>query len=156
MRVQRLLYDEAGFSLLEMVLVIALLSILFLLIAPPISRLYQHAELDSAARGVEVEIRGQQMAAFSHQDAHELWFSKFTPKYTIGEQGVYQQTVKLPARVAYKNGYLEPAVSDLRFDPTGSVLGSGSLHFVSTAKEAADVSVTVGTGFVQYDGVYRR
>jgi prepilin-type N-terminal cleavage/methylation domain-containing protein len=147
---------QAGYTLLELMIVLAVLSVMFLLLIPSINGLYQRFELDVASRVIVSDLRAAQVSAWAHQDVHELWLNKFDPpQYRLWEDGRATGQVRLLDRVRYRNGYLENGVSLLRFYPNGTTVGSGNIRLINRQKDQADLIVYPSTGHVVYDGVHR-
>jgi len=155
MKVLNILHQDHGYSLVELLTVLALLAISFTLAMPLYRQVVQHAELEVAARETTTQIRAAQTAAWSHGTTQELWFGRFNPSWSRWEQGQLRGVKHLPTSVRYFNGYLEHAVSVLRFEPDGRSSGSGRLNLTNSRGERATVTVTVNTGHVQYEGVRR-
>lgn len=148
--------QEAGFTLLEQLVVLSVASVMLAIVVPSMSRLYQHYELDTAANSTVLDLRQAQMSAWAHQDTQEVWFSRFKPQYTLWQNGAEWGQVVMPQRISYLNGYLDQVVSDLRFDQTGGIAGNGTVRLINQVKEEADIMVYLGNGIVDYDGVYSR
>lgn len=148
--------QEAGFTLVEQLIAVVILAMMMAMVLPAMSRLYQHGELDASARTIVTDIRSQQMAAWSHQDGHEVWFSKFKPQDTLWENGAFVSQTNFSPRISYLNGYLDQTASDLRFDLHGVTTGYGNMHLVNQNSEQSDVAVYLATGITVYDGVHRR
>lgn len=148
--------DEAGVTLLEQLLVLLIIGVMMAMVVPSVTRLYEHKELDVAARTVVSDVRDGQTTALAHQDIYELWFSKFKPSYTLWENGAYLGQTVLPQRVGYLNGYLDQTVSDLRFDQNGVTTGNGNVRLVNQDGEESDIAIYITTGIVIYDGVHKR
>ncbi|TCP59648.1 prepilin-type N-terminal cleavage/methylation domain-containing protein [Tumebacillus sp. BK434] len=144
--------SEAGHTLLELLLVLSIIGVLFTLLIPAVNRLYQRFELDTASHLVTTELRRAQVSARVHGDEHEVRFNRFTPRYTLWEQGVFLQQQQLPSRVAYRLGYIENAVATLVFGPTRAT-GSGSIRLVNGVGQQADIKIYPVSGHIAHDGV---
>lgn len=151
----RLLHSELGYTLLELLLALFILSMLFALTLPSLKRLFQHHELDVSARMIATEIRSDQMSAWSHGDVQEIWFNRFKPQYQLWRNGQFTGQVKLPDTIQYLNGYLEPSSAVFRFDTTGVLTGGGQVRLLNKLREGADLNVYLITGTVVYEGVHR-
>ncbi|MBL0387033.1 prepilin-type N-terminal cleavage/methylation domain-containing protein [Tumebacillus sp. ITR2] len=147
--------SQQGFTILELLTTLAILSIFFAMTLPSLKRLFQHHELDSSARQFVSEVRSNQMASWSHGDVQEIWLYRFKPQYQLSINGQGAGIVKLPDNINYLNGYLEPSVSTLRFDPTGTLTGGGGqVRLVNKQREGADINVMLMSGTVVYEGVH--
>lgn len=152
---QQQITGQAGYTLVELLLVLAVIGVVFLLVLPGINGLYQRYELDVASRLIVSDLRGAQMSAWAHGDLHEIWFNKFAPTYRVWEDGKTTGQIRLPERVGYRNGYLENGVSLMRYYPNGMAAGSGSIRLTNRLKERADLIVYPSSGTVVYEGVRR-
>jgi Tfp pilus assembly protein FimT len=147
---------EAGVTLVEQLIAVVIIAMMFAMLLPGMSHLYQHGELDMTARMIVSDIRSQQTSAWAHQDGHEVWFSKFRPQDTLWENGVFLSQTTYPQRISYLNGYLDQTVSDLRFDLHGIATGYGNMHVINQNGEQSDIAVYLATGITVYDGVHKR
>jgi prepilin-type N-terminal cleavage/methylation domain-containing protein len=150
----RRLRSETGYTLLELLITLSLLSLLFTLTLPSLKRLFQHHELDASARQLAAELRSDQMSAWSQGTVQEVWLYRFKPQYQVWKQGQFAGQVKLPESLQYQNGYLEPSAAVFRYDQTGTLTGGGQVRLVNKLREGADLQVYLTTGTVVYEGVH--
>jgi prepilin-type N-terminal cleavage/methylation domain-containing protein len=143
---------QAGYTLLELLLVLSILGVLAAALLPGVNKLYRRYELDAASREVVADIRQTQMSAWAHQDVHELKFARFAPRYTHWEAGLYRGQKRLPERIGYRHGYLDSSVSSLLFDPNHKAAG-GSIRLVSGSSGQAEIKLLPVSGHVVYEGV---
>lgn len=144
---------EQGYTLLELLLVLAVVGVIFTLVTPGLNRLYQRYELDITARTLAAHIRSEQAVARSHQDTHEIWLNPFQPRISVWEGERLLQQQGFPERVQYRNGYLEQTVSRLRFNPSGTTTGSGRIRLTNGQGQQAELIVQPVTGAVLYGGI---
>lgn len=145
---------EQGYTLLELLLALAVIGVIFTLVTPGLNRLYQRYELDIAARTLAVHIRSEQAAARAHQDTHLIWMNSFQPRFSVWEGGNLVRQQGFPERVQYRNGYLEQTVTLLRFS-TEATTGSGRIRLVNKQGQQVEVIVQPVTGAVMYGGITR-
>ncbi|PWK06285.1 prepilin-type N-terminal cleavage/methylation domain-containing protein [Tumebacillus permanentifrigoris] len=148
------LHAEHGYTLLELLVTLFLLSSLFAMTFPSLKRLFQHYELDVSARQLATQMRNDQMSAWSRADVQEIWLNRFKPQYQLWRNGQFTGQVKLPDTIQYLNGYLEPSAAVFRFDATGVLTGGGQVRLLNKLREAADLNVYLTTGTVVYEGVH--
>ncbi|HEU4963119.1 MAG TPA: prepilin-type N-terminal cleavage/methylation domain-containing protein [Bacilli bacterium] len=139
---------ERGYTLLELLLTLAVIGVLFALITPPLANLYQRYELDIATHTLAAQIRSEQVAARAHHDTHEIWLNKFTPSYSVWENRQLKSSVRMPIRIEYALGYLETTVGTLRMGPTGVTTGNGTIRLVNQVGQEVSILVYPVSGAV--------
>lgn len=145
---------EAGNTFLELLITLSILSLFFAVSLPSLARLFQHHELDASARRLVTDVRGAQMSAWSYGDVQEISLYRFKPQYQLWNNGQYVGQVTLPDTLQYQNGYLEPTVATMRFDPGGKLTGGGTIRLLNKLREGADINIYLNSGVVVYEGVH--
>ncbi|ASS74965.1 hypothetical protein CIG75_08180 [Tumebacillus algifaecis] len=144
--------SQSGYTLLELLLVLSILGVMFSLLMPAVNKLYLRLELDVASRSLLADLRDSQRSAWVHGDEHEVRFTRFTPRYTLWESGVFRGQKHLPERVNYRLGYIESSVSTLLFGPTRTG-GSGGIRLINGAGQQTEVKIYPITGHIVYEGI---
>jgi prepilin-type N-terminal cleavage/methylation domain-containing protein len=106
-----------GFSVLELVVVLALVGILAAIALPGWSRLLPSYQLDGSVRQVQSELHGIKMRAVSVNTAFQLAYLADSTQYMIQSEGKVLATKPLP------EGIVITKAGSISFSPRGTAGG---------------------------------
>ncbi|HHV56658.1 MAG TPA: prepilin-type N-terminal cleavage/methylation domain-containing protein [Firmicutes bacterium] len=143
---------NAGFTLVELLFVLALIGVLSLAAVPQGSRLLTFFSLQRAARELAGTLRELQNRAVVEERAYYIQFiyslDHGRDGYTagpFGEKGVFH---RLPEGISIANNYLQPK-TPLLFYPSGSPNTGASIPLQNKQGDLLTVKVMVATGRVR-------
>ncbi|WP_334110289.1 prepilin-type N-terminal cleavage/methylation domain-containing protein [Thermodesulfitimonas autotrophica] len=146
---------ERGFTLVEVLLVVALVGLLFGVAVVSFNRAVAHWEIEAAARLLASDIRTAQQKALAEGTATAVWFYRDAGCYERRNGGAVRETVYLPVRVRFTKltfnevSGVAPAVYEVHFTASGSPAQAGSAYLENVTGEHRAVRVSVGTGRVR-------
>lgn len=143
---------KAGFTLVELLLVLALVGILSLVAVPQANRLQASFNLQRAARELAATIRELQNRAVVEERAYYIQFI-YSPDHSrdgyrtgpFGESGSFRA---LPRGISIAYNYLQPK-TPLLFYPSGSPNVGASIPLENKLGDLLTVKVMVATGRVR-------
>ena len=114
-----------GFTLLELLVVLAVASLLLIVVPPSFSKALAHAELKAAARDVAATLRSARERAVATQADTIVTFDLARRLYGPGRGGGYRTLPKaVDVKVfAAESERRSPAVIGIRYFPDGSATG---------------------------------
>ena len=126
-----------GFTLLELLVVLAIAGLLLTVVPPMISAVLPGTELKTAARELTLSLRQARLDAVSHGAVVDVKFAASPARYSIDDSPFELLPDDTVLRV-HNLGYTEPLLEPyhLRFSPDGSSSGAalslsrGSHHYV--------------------------
>jgi len=152
-----------SFTLVELVIVIAVIGILTAVLAPAFSSVYDNIKMEGAYRQLMQDIRYVQYLAVARQVPHGISFNPYANSYFAYRQTT-SNTIKDPATqkqyiVSYSTGkfsgidlvsttFVLPLADTLEFTSSGAPAGSGSITIVYKGITKI-ISVEANTGRVQ-------
>jgi prepilin-type N-terminal cleavage/methylation domain-containing protein len=134
---------EAGFSLAEMLAVLALVGIVIAIGIPLVNEQLRIAEARSAADDMAVHLRAARMIAVSHHKDIVVTVNA-APTNTFSYEGTNGETreIAMPARVQIKSG----SAASITFHSDGSSGSSSTVTLESTVSSATERwTLTVNT-----------
>lgn len=143
---------SAGFSLIELIVVVALIAIMATMAAPMWQDYRANTDLKSAARGVMADIAdAKQRAVSENSDAYKLEFDVSGNAYALTRDGATQWTKPL---TSYGSGIVLNSVSfggtDITLRNRGTVT-NGHLILSNGLGSTATITVNItGRTYVQY------
>lgn len=120
---------EAGFSLLEMVMALAVFGVGLALVIPAVSTARDHGSLDTVIWQVVTDLRNQQMVAEKTQSCQEIRFPFVGSTYYLFDGAALKYTGKreFTPPISYYEGYLHLPQTSVRFLPNGDVNQGGQI-----------------------------
>ena len=105
---------EPGYSLIELVVTLAVASILAAIALPSWNKLLPSYQLDSSARQVQSELHNIKMRAAAENVSFQLVYSDGTASYEIKRESAFLVTKPLPAGIVVTNA------GTISFSPRGT------------------------------------
>ncbi|RPF49224.1 type II secretion system protein H [Thermodesulfitimonas autotrophica] len=143
---------ERGFTLVEVLVVVALVGLLLGVAVVSFNRAAAHWEIEAAARLLASDIRAAQQKALAEGTATAVRFYRDAGYYEQHSGGAVRGAVYLPVRVRFAK-LTFPAVAagvyELHFAASGNPGGTGTAYLTNYAGEYRAVRVLVGTGRVR-------
>lgn len=142
--------NNRGFSLLELLLVVAILSIVAALAIPRFTNANAQRDLDNAARQLVVDLRWTSQMAVNSVESVKVIFVNTAPYgYRVvrgASETVIKPTQSLPASVA-----IASAVGTISYDVFGKPTGSADVSILlqNTSGQTRTVSIDYLTGRVR-------
>lgn len=118
---------EKGFTLIETLLVLLLITSLLLISIPNFQRSIHNKNLDYFFEQLEKDLYESQMTAMTEGIIVRVIFSSATNTYTIREEDVITKTRSLPKGLTVGRGTLE--LTNLRYLPNGNISYAGTIIF---------------------------
>lgn len=126
MNAGRKIKQEAGFTLIEIIAVIALIAILLTMVMPTIQQCYFQVQLDTAIIQLHKDIRWAQRLADQHQKTVTIHFLRTVPVYQYGimmaGESQYLKKVYFPAHLTQLTAQSIVIESDQSFRKNGHVM----------------------------------
>lgn len=147
--------QERGFTLVEVLVVVALVGLLLGVAVVSFNRAAAHWEIEAAARLLASDIRAAQQKALAEGAAVTVYFYRDAGYYERRSGGAVRETVYLPVRVRFAKltfnevSGVAPAVYEVHFTASGSPAQAGSAFLENVRGEHRAVRVLVGTGRVR-------
>lgn len=139
--------SERGFSLIELVMVVALLGVLLSVGAFNLRGALAREEADGWIRGLATEIAAGQQAAMTRRTAVSVEFEGNTFSIAASGGGVQRQDT-LPNHMTFGE-----TRRTLIFDRRGTPSGDLTLTVSSTSGRAYSITIEPGTGRVTYSEI---
>jgi prepilin-type N-terminal cleavage/methylation domain-containing protein len=147
--------DERGFTLLELMMVVVIISVMAALAVPQMSRWFSKKDLDGAARELFTTMQQTRLEAIKRNEEIRITFTTSSPyTYTVRTQvtGITLTTKTLPAHMTFDAANFTSALglgsTITGYSSRGLALQSGSIDIVSSDAPASSntrtITVTVG------------
>jgi general secretion pathway protein H len=137
---------ESGFTLLEMLVVIAIVSLVMIAVAPLANPWRRGSMVDVAAREVTLGLRATRAAAIYGNREATFTLDRAAARYWSDSAPAPKH---LPARVVFAAGADEAATTRIRFFPDGGA--SGGTIVLSDAQRSASIRVDALSGRASVD-----
>jgi type II secretion system protein H len=138
-----------GFTLIEMVIVLAIVGIISLISIPVYRQIRPNISLDSETRELASNLRYAQQLAVTEQDNYAVIFNIATNNYQIKnletEEVVKNSTVESQILIASVSGFTDNTVI---FNVTGAVSESGTITLINS-DSVQNVIEVKPSGYVQ-------
>jgi Tfp pilus assembly protein FimT len=145
---------EAGLTLVEAVVVLAIVGVLAVVATLNINRAIAHWELVTAARTMVSDMRSARDLAMTKGMDTVVWIYKDQGHYAVERRDGVWESVYLPKRVQFADGFIDSegkykiCPSDFSFTSSGTS-STGTSKLESTSEEARYVIVFGNTGRVR-------
>lgn len=146
---RRQFHDQAGFTLLELMVVLAIVGLVSVLVYPRGGGAVGQASFRAAALGLNAQVRTTRMAAIRGNTEHTLTIDAATKRYWSSVDPTVRGLAPVMVVDATGRGleHSVPALSTIRFHPNGSV---GDIDILLKGRStAARLSIDWMTGGVR-------
>lgn len=124
--------NNYGFTIIEMMIVLIIISILIALTVPNFSRIMGSYQLDISAREMASDIRDLQQSALKTQNsAYAIVWNTTADSYYLMHENIVNKTVQLPQSV------------DIASAPYISSEAAHKMHFATSGRPAGGIGGTV-------------
>jgi len=143
--------DKLGFTLIEILVVLAVFTLLLTMTIPYLSAWYSPIRLNGATRELISNIRFTQQNAVTTQKNHLIRLDTAGNTYSVikkdgGEQVL--KTVFLPANISYGTISLAPVVSEIEFNAAAVPNSTGEINLKNNKDDIKKIEITP-SGFVK-------
>ncbi len=143
---------DQGFSLVELIIVIALIGLLTAVVVPAISTLSSSGNLNIAARELAIDLRMARQKAITSGSLQKIEFRIYNDDYRVRDTGSNEAyTVKLPEGVIYRsvNFPADGSYPQVSFYRSGAPGRGGTVCLADQAGRSVYVIITPATGRVR-------
>ena len=154
-------FGRKGFSLVEVMIVVALIGIIATIAVPNFQNYIRNRNLKTAAQEISSEFFVTRERALSESRTYRLVFDVGNNRYTTEEEtapGVWtvRQTKQVAASAAANDGILIDAANttatSFTFQPRGTISIGGTVSIRNSINSRADITVNFpGRTYVTYD-----
>lgn len=143
--------NRAGFSLVEMLIVIAIIGLITLISLPIYQRVKPTINLDSKTRILVSDLRYAQQLAVTEQANHQVEFNQILNQYTIRNQATNEiiktETINQSIRIESVNNLTDNTVV---FNVTGAAVKDGSIVLINSNNATSTISIKP-SGYVKIE-----
>ncbi len=142
-------HGRRGFTLLELLLVVAILAILVAVATPPIAATLARRSVSGATAGFEGLLRRARATAIQTRLPATITFATGVATVTVVRSGtltVIGQPLDFPGQYGVT---VTPSSNALRIEPTGLILNGLPFTLISAKRDAADTARITGFGRIQ-------
>jgi prepilin-type N-terminal cleavage/methylation domain-containing protein len=140
-----------GFTLIEMIVVVSILSILTTIVLPNLSRWYASIKINGARRDLISDLRLIQQNTVTSQTNHSIQINVPQNKYSLTKKNSPDEiikTVNLPEGITISALNLVPEVTEIEFNAAGAPTAIGTITVSNYYGITKTVEVTP-SGFVK-------
>lgn len=140
-----------GFTLIEMIVVVSILSILTTIVLPNLSRWYASIKINGARRDLISDLRLIQQNTVTSQTNHSIQINAAQNKYSLVKKNDPDEiikTVNLPEGITISALSLMPEVTEIEFNAAGAPTAIGTITVSNYYGITKTVEVTP-SGFVK-------
>lgn len=142
---------QAGFSLIEVMVAVAIATVIMAVALPDFSRAMDRAYLWQTTCQVVGDLRDQQARAYAVQAYQEVRFAPFANYYELYSDGIgYTSFVSFAPRITYEDGYLHLSEPTVRFNLAGDVSESGKIGFVDPEGDKQTIIICLQSGELHF------
>lgn len=148
-------FNRFGFSLLELLVVLAIMALLTAMSAPAISGYLKGARLKGGARQIASTLRMARQLAITNRAVYSVDFITAANQFYVNDGiNVVDEIRTLPETITYSSWTITDSDSDdnldAEFTPRGSYVGSSaSISIINTAGDTRQITITNTTGRVK-------
>ncbi|MCY0876329.1 MAG: prepilin-type N-terminal cleavage/methylation domain-containing protein [Firmicutes bacterium] len=142
---------EQGFSLIEVMVALAVSTLLMAIALPDFSALVDRAFLFNTTCEIVGDLRDQQALARAQQAYQEVRFAPFAPYYQLYSDGIgYTRYTGFDPGVMYEDGYLHLPQPTVRYNLAGNVNESGKIGLADREGDKQTIVVCLDSGELRF------